>query len=142
MKISTYWFCFVIAFAVLCLLPVFYISIQPRSPISLNILASAYFLHTFDESWKTWIFVTHLLVASIIAIVATQIVQGKSERSQTSTRISLRHLLFLTATVAAILAVLSQLNVPTLCRAGLLIPFVCYAVSIYLLGMLGGKSGS
>ena len=135
MKINTHWFCFAIAFAGISLLPVLHIKIQPNSPRSLNILATGYFLHSYNELHSAWILFGHLLVASVIAIAVAAIIQRKFVKHKSPATISLRHSMALTAIVAAMLAALTHLDASVPCKIGALAPFAGYAASTYLTGL-------
>lgn len=134
MKTNTYWFCFAITFGIISLLPVFYISYQPRGAKSLNILASAYFLHVFDQRWRDGIFLSHVIAATIFATLAALFIQLRSHEHRNATRTSLRHFFFLTAIIAILLAACSLLSDSVAYRVGAIIPFVGYAISTYSIG--------
>ena len=134
MKINTYWFCFAVAFGVFALLPVLYICVQPRSPRSLNILASAYFLDAFDASWKNRQFLVHVITASALAAMSSLIMQSKSNRHKTTTRLSVRHLFVLTAAIAVTLSAVSKLGGSVSSWVGSMVPFLGYAISTYSIG--------
>ena len=139
MKINTYWFCFAVAFGVIALLPVLFISVQPRSPKSLNILASAYFLDSFDQSWKNGQFLFHVIAASTLATGSTLIIQTKSKQHTTTSRLSVRHLLILTAAIAVTLSAISQLSGSVSFWVGSMMPFAGYALTTYAVGWFFGS---
>ena len=134
MKINTYWFCFAVTFGCVAILPVFYISVQPSSPKSLNIFAAGYALDSFDQSWKDWLFLVQVITASAIALISAVASHWISERHKTTTRATLMQLLVLTAIIAAVLAAFSVFSATMACCS--LIPFGAYALSIYLIGWL------
>ena len=127
MKVPTYWFCFLVAFGLVALMPFWQLRIGRRNVQSTIILANAY-RGMWDLPWKPTL-IGHIAVATTIASVVTVILHCRSAKHQVAHSFGLRTLMMLTVVCAFIAAGLRLVDVHPLVLGCAIVPIIAYPLT-------------
>ena len=136
MKIPAYWFCFTLVACVICVLPIWFISVGRNTSKSLYILAVAYTLSDFEGFWRSTTFLLHILTASLLAIPITIYFHFHSEEDQTETQFSIANLLGFTTFAAAAVAFLQSFTSGLSYTVPVIFPLIGYALCVGIIAKL------
>lgn len=133
-KIPTFWFCVIVAFCLLSLIPIWRRTVKVdhsgRSADVRLILANAY-LAQLNLPWKETLFI-HTVAATLLGAAATIALHLKSRNHRVARTFGIKSILILTFACGLAAAILRNIEVHPLVIGCALVPIVAYPVTCFI----------
>jgi hypothetical protein len=129
-RISTYWFCFAIAFGLFALIPVWTIS-TPNTPEPQKVILATAYLAPHRLPWRHTL-VVHTMAATLAAAIGTIVLHRTYKNNQVVRTFTIRLLLVLTVLAALAAAVLRHFSIDPLVVGCALFPILVYPLACFL----------